>query len=57
MGTGFLFQASFFIALLANMLLLADYADARGQGRVVGGGRGAAPYTPSDVNPLCRAYR
>jgi hypothetical protein len=57
MGTGFLFQASFFIALLASMLLLADYADARGQGRVVGGGRGAAPCTPSDANPLCRAYR
>ncbi|HEX3418514.1 MAG TPA: hypothetical protein VHT21_19230 [Stellaceae bacterium] len=42
MKTGFLFRASFCVALLAWMLLLADYADARGRGRVGGGGRGAA---------------
>jgi hypothetical protein len=37
-----LFRASFCVALLSGILLLADYADARGRGGVGGGGRRAA---------------
>jgi hypothetical protein len=40
MRTGPLLRAGFCVALLSSILLLADYADARGRGGV-GGGRGA----------------